>query len=190
MQALQILIDEHRTIERVLDCLDALTARCARKQPLDAGQAGQVVDFIRNFADRCHHGKEEAQLFPMMERRGFSPVSGPTAVMRFEHDEGRKLVGQMAASIPAAATDDAEAVSAFSRAAERFSRLLRQHIQKEDHCLFPMANAALNDEDREELLLLFRKADDNEFGSAERARYVALADALVAAILPPVSPGG
>ena len=35
----------------------------------------QVVAFMRNYADKCHHGKEEAELFPFLERRGV-PMRG------------------------------------------------------------------------------------------------------------------
>jgi hemerythrin-like domain-containing protein len=64
----------------------------------------QGVDFVRNFADRCHHAKEEENLFPRMEARGVPRDGGPIGVMLFEHEEGRAYVRAIAGAI-----DDYEA---------------------------------------------------------------------------------
>ena len=70
MKPSDILKQEHRVIEQVLDCLEKMAGngrRTARAMPVGA----QAIDFFRNFADRCHHGKEEAHFFPAMEAKGF-----------------------------------------------------------------------------------------------------------------------
>ena len=77
MKPTQILENEHRVIEQVLDCLDKIADRCETDGRLDAESAREAVDFFRNFADRCHHGKEEAELFPLMHARGFPQEGGP-----------------------------------------------------------------------------------------------------------------
>lgn len=178
MQTTQVLQDEHRVIERVLDCLEKLADRCRAEGQVDAEIASDAVTFFRGFADRCHHGKEEALLFPLMEQRGFSPDSGPTAVMRREHVQGRELVGAMHDAIDGAASGDAAGCDAFLRAAHGFLDLLRQHIRKEDQILFPMAEQALTGTDKERLNEDFARADREEFGEAERQRLLQIAGSL------------
>lgn len=178
MQTTEVLWDEHRVIERVLDCLEKLADRCRAEGQLDGAAARDAVTFFRGFADRCHHGKEEALLFPLMEQRGFSPDSGPTAVMRREHVQGRELVGDMAGAIDGAAAGDAATCGSFLRAARGFLDLLRQHIRKEDQILFPMAEQALTAPDKERLKDDFARADREEFGEAERQRLLQIADTL------------
>ncbi len=68
MSTTQVLQDEHRIIERVLDCLERLAERCRAEGRLDAGPARDAIEFFRGFADRAHHGKEENHLFPMAEQ--------------------------------------------------------------------------------------------------------------------------
>ena len=59
----QILSDEHRIIERVLGAVEKLA-----EGPVGALEPWKkALDFIRNFADQCHHFKEEKVLFPAME---------------------------------------------------------------------------------------------------------------------------
>ena len=155
MKPTEILSAEHRVIERVLTCLERMADACERDQKLDADPARLAVKFFRNYADKCHHGKEEARLFPLLETRGFSADSGPTAVMRLEHDQGREFVGRMDRAIEAATAGRPEGVREFNDAARGFIQLLRAHIQKEEHCLFPMVDRALSEEDQAKLLKSF-----------------------------------
>jgi len=165
-------------IERVLDCLETVAGRCRAAGRLDEAAARDAVTFFRGFADRCHHGKEEAHLFPLMEQRGFSPDSGPTAVMRREHEQGRELVGAMNEAIEGAAAGDKGGCDGFLRAAQGFLDLLRQHILKEDRILFPMAEQALTGADKERLREAFARVDHEEIGEAERQRLLQVAGSL------------
>lgn len=72
MRITEILTEEHRVIEQVLECLEAMASEAEAAGRLDGAAARQAVDFFQNFADRCHHGKEESHLFPMLERQGIA----------------------------------------------------------------------------------------------------------------------
>ena len=71
MKPTEILSGEHRVIEQVLTCLEQIAETCRKDGRLDKLSAEQALNFFRNFADRCHHGKEEAHLFPAIEAKGF-----------------------------------------------------------------------------------------------------------------------
>jgi hemerythrin-like domain-containing protein len=178
MQATEILKAEHRVIERMLDVLEVLSDRAHGSGHLDADAAAQAVDFFSNFADRCHHGKEEAKLFPAMEAHGFSPEAGPTAVMRLEHDQGRVAVRRMADSLAAAGRGDAAALKRFDAAAREYVGLLREHIQKEDHCLFSMADQALDARAQQRLLEDFDAVEHEDMGAGTHEKYLTLAEQL------------
>ncbi len=70
-------MDEHRLIKKVLDWGEAEIARIDRRQPPDAAKLVQAVDFIRNFADRCHHAKEEGLLFKRLGEKGMPGAGRP-----------------------------------------------------------------------------------------------------------------
>jgi hemerythrin-like domain-containing protein len=178
MKPTDILSNEHRVIEQVLDCLDKMVTNSTEQQRLEEQPARQAIDFFRNFADRCHHGKEEAHLFPAMEAKGLSRDGGPTGVMLAEHDQGRQHVGAMEAAIDAASHGDEGALKEFTENAQQFTQLLRDHIEKEDRCLFAMATQALSDQEQCDLLMLFDQVDNEELGTGTHAKYLELADAL------------
>jgi hemerythrin-like domain-containing protein len=178
MQATELLKSEHRVIEQVLGCLEQLTDRSLAEGRLDGASARQALDFFRHFADGCHHGKEEKHLFPMMEAEGFAREGGPTGVMLHEHDLGRRHMAAMADAITGAETGDARAVGAFARHALAYVQLLREHIWKEDHRLFPMADRLLTGEAQERLLQSFADIESHDMGAGTHQEYLRLADEL------------
>ncbi len=172
MKATDILMDEHRVIEQVLNCLEKLADRCEAGERFDGASALQALECFRNFADRCHHGKEEGHLFPLLEARGFGRQGGPTGVMLHEHEEGRGLVAAMAEAVERAAPRD------FVRHARAYIELLREHIRKEDQCLFPMAAGILSGADAESLAQRFGAVEKIEMGEGTHERFLQLANDL------------
>ena len=65
-RAIEILMDEHRLIERVLASLHAFAAQLEPGQPQARQRLDQFAEFFREFADRLHHGKEEDRLFKVI----------------------------------------------------------------------------------------------------------------------------
>jgi len=178
MQATELLKQEHRVIEQVLNCLERMAQRLEGEGELDAEAARQALDFLRNFADRCHHGKEEDCLFPLLEEKGFSRTQGPTGVMLHEHEAGRRHVGAMAEAVEGAAAGDAAASTEFVAHARQFVQLLREHIQKEDHCLFEMTDQALSQQEQSQLLDSFAKVEHDDMEPGTHEKYLEIAAGL------------
>jgi hemerythrin-like domain-containing protein len=172
-----VLKSEHRVIEQVLDVLEKIAGRASYQGVFDTDSAAQAIDFLRNFADRCHHGKEEEQLFPTLEAKGFDRANGPTGVMCHEHEQGRLLIAGMADAV-AAAPADKEAGERFSDYARAYVQMLRIHIHKEDHCLFSMADSALSAADQEDLMRRFEQVEVEDMGSGTHERYLQIANDL------------
>ena len=178
MKPTEILSEEHRVIQQVLRCLEKIADQAESQGRLQREPAEKAVSFFRHFADACHHGKEEAHLFPAVEGKGFSRDCGPTGVMIAEHELGRQHVRRMAEAIEAASRGDDEALRTFVRHAREYNSLLANHIEKEDHCLFPMADQALTEDDQKKLLLTFQKVETEEIGAEVHDQYVMLANEL------------
>jgi hemerythrin-like domain-containing protein len=138
----ELLMEEHRLIEAVLDALSAAADRLEGDDPPAPAELERFVDWLRRYADAFHHGKEEDVLFTAMVASGMPRDDGPIAVMLEQHDEGRRLVTRLAdAASGAAWTADTRRRAA--RAATDFAALLLQHIQIEDSVLYPMALATI-----------------------------------------------
>jgi len=172
MKPTEILSAEHRVIKQVLDCLEVMVGRAEQTGQVEKPAVQDAVAFFRTFADQCHHGKEETHLFPAMEAKGFPRQGGPTGVMLHEHEIGRRCVRGMA---EAAATGNAASFIEHGRA---YLELLRQHIQKEDHCLFRMADQAFSEADQEALLAAFERVEHDHMGAGTHEKFLTLANDL------------
>lgn len=131
--AIDDLRHEHDAILMALRILEMLATRATRGD-LPVADARDFLGFLREFVDKCHHGKEEGLLFPALIEAGMPTQGGPVQVMLHEHEQGRALV----AAMDKASTTQLDP-AAFARAAGEYAAHLRAHIEKENAVLFPMA---------------------------------------------------
>jgi hemerythrin-like domain-containing protein len=178
MQATQILMDEHRVIERVITSLEAAAGDLAQGGAVRPGFFLDAADFIQGFADGCHHRKEEGVLFTAMEAAGMPAQVGPIAVMLAEHEQGRVYTRGMRQAAERLQAGDAAARPEVVRNARGYAALLRQHIVKEDGVLFPMADQVIPLAAREQVAEDFERVEHEETGDGIHEKYLALAEAL------------
>jgi hemerythrin-like domain-containing protein len=169
--ATEVLKEEHRVIENVLDALERL-AKVAETSALAEWE--KAIDFARNFADKCHHLKEENLLFPALEARGIPREGGPIGMMLAEHEEGRGYVRAMAAVL-GSGKDSVDNRQILRETAIAYIRLLRQHILKEDEVLFQMADEVLTSEEQKTLLREFEEHELKEIGAGFHEKYLKIA---------------
>ncbi len=173
ISAASILSGEHRVILQVLDTLERIAAKARADKRIPTDHARQALEVLRTFADTCHHGKEEAILFPALE--AMIPGFGPTQVMRAEHVDGRIHIKAMVAAIESDHAKD------FADHADGYVALLRQHIEKEDGILFRIAQSMLSPEQDAALVEEYRRVEHDDMGNGTHERMLGIADALAAA---------
>ncbi len=177
MEATQVLMSEHRVIERVIRALAIAAQRLEAGSPVRPGFFIGATDFISGFADGCHHKKEEGVLFPALVANGLPAQGGPVGVMLYEHEQGRaytRIMREAAARLQA----EPAARVVLAENALAYAALLRQHIQKEDNVLFPMADRILSTEQQRQVLEGFDHLEHVETGEGVHEKYLALAAAL------------
>jgi hemerythrin-like domain-containing protein len=159
MHPTEILSQEHRAIENMLDEVEQHLRDVSAGGPFPRRFFDEALDFFRNFADGCHHAKEENLLFPRMKERGVPERGGPIGVMLSEHDQGRAYLKAVRENLDAAEQGSEEARKCVFANAAGYIALLRQHIQKEDTILFRMARMVLRPDDVAELTREFASVE-------------------------------
>ena len=178
MEPTDILREEHRVIERVLAALETAAIRLRAGELVDSGIFIQAAEFIKGFADGCHHKKEEGVLFPAMQAAGIPRDGGPIGVMLTEHQEGRQLTSAMRAAAEKLAAGDAGASEQIVDNALQYVALLRQHIAKEDNILFPMAEQVIAGPSQTEVSDAFERIEHEETGEGVHDRFLTLAESI------------
>ena len=171
-RAIDDLRHEHEAILFTLRVLDRMRAQAEAGKALDTGDALALVAFLKEFADKCHHGKEEGILFPALEKAGVAREGGPIGAMLHEHELGRGHIRDMEAALRRKPADPA----AFAAAADAYARLLSQHIEKENTVLFPMGERALGGEELEAIYGRFEEHEEKVIGAGRHEELHAMLD--------------
>lgn len=178
MKATNILMEEHRVIERVLNSLEMAADRSDRGEKVPPNFFLEVTEFIRGFADGCHHKKEEDVLIEAMIASGMPRDEGPIAYVLAEHVQGRALTLQMRKAAQEMEQGSESSRQDLIQSARAYVSLLRNHIVKEDSRFFPMAEHVISPAKQEKVSEDFERIEHEEMGEQVHEKYLALADRL------------
>lgn len=168
-----VLMDEHQLILRMIDLLERNAARTAEGSYRNWQFYLDGVDFIRSFADRFHHAKEEEVLFEALVTNGMPREQSPVAAMLMEHDRGRAYVQAMETAAREALEGATGREQAIAESALAYGALLREHIAKEDSILYPLAERVIPETMRDGIITGYREAEART-ATGFTARYEAL----------------
>ncbi len=171
MKPTEDLMHEHKAIKVMASIMDKIAANIRNNKNPDTEEIEKIIDFLRTFADKCHHGKEETALFPALVGAGMSNESGPVAVMLHEHDLGRGFIKNMALSVEAMKAGDKSTINQLAAAMEEYVLLMQNHIQKEEKILFPMADKLLPAAKQDEIYIAFERIEEDVVGHGVHERY-------------------
>lgn len=117
-----------------------------------------------------------------MVAHGVAVEGGPIGVMLAEHEQGRRAIRAMVAAAERWAQGDLTARAEVASQAHAYAALLRQHIEKENHILFPIAEDILPPETQTRLVEHFDHLEHAETGEGIHEKYLALAEHLCAVV--------
>jgi hemerythrin-like domain-containing protein len=158
----KILSEEHQNILKVIEILEKECDAIEDSKELDKDFFEKTIDFIRNYADKFHHAKEEDILFKELNKPEIEMHCNPTEQMLVEHDEGRAFVKGMETRLNEG--DKTRVV----RNARAYAQLLKEHISKEDDILYPMADEALSEKTKKQMLEKFKEIGEQRKEDEEK----------------------
>ncbi|MBS3075307.1 hemerythrin domain-containing protein [Candidatus Pacearchaeota archaeon] len=165
-----ILSDEHKNILLVIDLIIDKSDKIQsedKASPLSKDNEKfwiEIVEFIRNYADKFHHAKEEEILFKEFCKKESELHCNPVEQMLYEHDLGRKFVKELEEGIK---ENNKEKIS---ENALGYANLLKEHIFKEDDILYPMAEEVLDEKTKGAIIKKFRDIENKK--KHEKEKYL------------------
>ena len=165
------LINEHKAIKVMLSIMSKIAGDIKANKAFYIKDIEQIVDFLKTFADKCHHGKEEGLLFPAMEEAGIPKEGGPIGVMLIEHEQGRSHIKGMSEAFDKFKKGDRKASVKIAENSESYIAILTQHIAKEEKILFPMADKVLSKVTQDKLNEEFEKLEVERIGIGKHEEF-------------------
>ncbi len=154
------LMIEHRLIEKMLRVIAEEAGRIRRGGKVDPLFVDAAVDFVRVYADRTHHGKEEDILFIELAQKGLSAEHARAmADLVDEHRQAREKVRFLVSAKERYQTGDAGAVDEMIAIMEWLADFYPRHIRKEDSHFFPDTERYFSKEELDSLLASFHDFD-------------------------------
>lgn len=168
-RATRELAIEHGSIMLMLLVMKAVAARLKNDGKVETAHLRKILGFLRIFADKCHHGKEEGILFPELfrisaNRRVVNQLLG-------EHQAGRDYIRGIADSVSQYKPGSPEAYH-IAVNSEEYVRLLVKHIKKENQVLFPLADRQLPARIQSKMEKSFIRAQRRLMGSGKHEKYI------------------
>ena len=164
------LMEEHEGILFGLKILEKMVNNLGGKNKPDDEDFREMINFLKLFADKCHHGKEENYLFKEMLAQGIPNENGPIGAMLQEHAQGRAYIAQMSQSL------EAKDLVGFQNAAKQYRDLLRGHITKENFVLFMIADQVIDEESQEQMFEDFELFEETVVGHGVHEELHAMID--------------
>ena len=148
-RSIAIMEEEHSNINRALAVVRKICLQLMGGAEVPDSDLRQIIDFIRGYADKHHHGKEEKFLFPVMVEK-MGPVADKlvTHGMLVEHDLGRADVLALETALNEyQKTPTPELKLDILSYAMAYAHLLQLHIEKEHSVVYHFAERSLSTED-------------------------------------------
>ncbi|MGA1978531.1 MAG: hemerythrin domain-containing protein [Bacteroidales bacterium] len=172
------LKQEHKAIREMLKIMTIISGKIMQGSSADPAEIDTIVSFLRTFADKCHHGKEENVLFPAMVAKGIPAEQGPVAVMLYEHKIGRGLIEAISSYTLEFRKNNHESARLIADSMTKYAVLLEDHIKKEENVLFPLADKILSKSESDEVAEKFQKIEEDVVGNGVHEQYHELLNSL------------
>ncbi|NLK99297.1 MAG: hemerythrin domain-containing protein [Clostridiales bacterium] len=147
MDSIKLMMEEHQYILRMLTVVRKACLLIMKGQAIDYNDFEQMIDFIRNYSDVHHHGKEEKLLFnEMVEHLGNLGSKMVNQGMLVEHDMGRLYIQELVSSLERTKQGDDESRIDVIANAISYTHHMVRHINKEDQVIYTFAMKQLPEE--------------------------------------------
>jgi len=154
------LMREHRVIERMIAVLAWQIEVIDASGSVDAAVIDTATDFIRWYADRCHHGKEEDILFRRLGEKDLDPpLAAAMADLIQDHVRGRTLTRRLADETRRYTAGEVSALSTIKATLAELVAFYPEHIAKEDRHFFKPCLQYFTDAEKAQMLVDFDEFD-------------------------------
>jgi len=178
MNSIDTMINEHTYIKRMLRIVQGLCQKIVEGEAVEHQAFYSAIDFVRNYADKYHHGKEEDMLFKdMADELGDAVRTGPIQGMLIEHDLGRMYIANLEENLKKNEKGEDTRIFIIANAVS-YTELLFKHIDKEDNAIYQFGRKNLKKETLEKLDKQSQVFESDPANIEKREKYTKLVDEL------------
>lgn len=179
-QSVILMEEDHANINRALGVIRSICLQLMQGGEVPDEDFREIIEFVREYADKHHHGKEEKFLFPVMVKK-LGPVGEKlvTNGMLVEHDLGRADVLSLETALNEYKKNPRlELKLDILSYAMAYAHLLQLHIEKENSVVYPFAERGLSEEDFKDINEKSQAFEDEQTAKGVQKRYLDILEKL------------
>jgi hemerythrin-like domain-containing protein len=162
------LVDEHGGIMLMLSIMEKVAERLEKGESVNKDHLHKIIEFLQNFADKCHHGKEEGILFPELANKLSDTIL--LNELLGEHKTGRDYIRGMSESLESCESGNPDAIH-ITINIKGYIALLTEHIRKENEILFPIVEKVVPETEQAAIEERFERLEIEVIGEGKHEEY-------------------
>ena len=170
-KASDILSDELEMIYLILDVLLGIQRKLMNRDDVPYTDIKQVIYFLRVFVENCHNKKEKSILFPELQKNAITISEGLLEQMRSEKELSGLYTVAMETIIKENKVLTAEARDKLIVLINKYLKLIREHIHKEQFYILPILQQELPEATQDKILEEFKLSDEEAFGYESNQKF-------------------
>ncbi len=161
------LSEEHGGVLLMSLIMDKVADKLKQGEEVEKDHLDKILEFLRNFVDKCHHGKEEGILFPELTKTAINLKT--INELLAEHKTGRDYIRGIAESLDKYKPGSPDAIHIAINMKD-YIQLISGHIKKENE-LFKTAGNILSEKLQREVEEKFEDLEKNVIGEGKHEEY-------------------
>ena len=153
------LKSEHNDIKELLNIMSKIAVNIKSKDVFYTSDVEDIIDFLKFFIEKSHHGKEEV-FYPALEFAGIPKEAESLSVMMYEHSLAKNYLKDINSCVVNCKIGNSFSGEMLADSLTNYVALIKNHIQKEEEIIFPLADTELSPEKQIEIAEEFERIEE------------------------------
>lgn len=176
MYTIDVMEEEHRNILLLVELIRKIDILLIEGNEVIVEDFEKIIDFVRNYSDKYHHGKEEDYLFcEMTSNLGKIGINLIERGMLVEHELLRSYILDLdIALVNYKKNPNIEFKLDIIEASAGYANMIKKHAEKENKVVYTYADKHLNEEIKNEIDKKVRFYEEDSQNIETRKYYLGI----------------
>ena len=149
------LINEHKKINELLDIMSKIALKIKSKDVFYPNDVEEIVKYLINLIENSHHGKEDDVFYPELISSGIPKETAPLSIINYEHIISVNYLKDISSCVVNCKIGNDFSGELLADSLTNYVIAIKNHIQREEEIVFPIANEVFSIEKQNEILQRF-----------------------------------
>ena len=172
------LILEHREINELLDIMSNIALKIKSKDVFYPNDVEEIINYLIVLIDKSHQGKEDEVFYPELISSGIPKETAPLSIINYEHTLSKRYLNDISSCVVNCKIGNDFSGELLADSLTNYVVVIKNHIQREEEIVFPIANEVLSDEKQNEISQRFEDIEKKNISHSFLERFNRLVNKL------------